>query len=283
MSREFRITVIILLATAVLLFQIAMKEPPDREYIQRMVDWQDTTSDWYGKYPPDFQVTTLDGATFTLSETIGEQVIILNFFATWCGPCVSEIPELNRYHDERQDDGVVVLGIDVNEHEHVVRPFVSRERIAYPVGLDSSGAIAELYDISTVPTTVVIGLDGTVALYDSGAISNANIAFDYVIGDDLDDASRRTGITSQQYRLAYAQQGHPTESGNRPTDREPELDARRKELAARIRCPSCGDAVLDCNGRSAESIKRRLAKMEIEGLSDEEVIVELFVLHGDAR
>jgi len=265
-----------------LLLQMAMKEPPDREYIRRLVDRQDTTSDWYGKYPPDFQVTTLDGATFTLSETIGKQVIILNFFATWCGPCVSEIPELNRYHDERQADGVVVLGIDVNEQEHVLRPFVRREGIAYPVGLDSSGAIAELYDVSTVPTTVVIGLDGTVALYDSGAISNANIAFDYVIGDDLGDASRRAGITSEQYRLAYAQQGHPTETRNRPSDREPQLDPRRKELAARIRCPSCGQAVLDCNGRSAESIKRRLGEMEIEGLSDDQVILELFVLQGDA-
>jgi peroxiredoxin len=281
MSREFKITAIVLLATAVILFQIAMKEPPNREYIQRMVDRQDTTSDWYGKYPPDFQVTTLDGASFSLSETIGNHVIILNFFATWCGPCVSEIPELNRYYDERKADGVVILGIDVNEQEHVVRPFVRRERIAYPVGLDSSGAVAELYDVSSVPTTVVIGLDGTISLYDSGAVSNANIAFDYVIGDDLDDASRGSGITAEQYRLAYAQQGHPTEAGNRPSEKEPELGPRRQELAARIRCPSCGEAVLNCEGRSAESIKRRLARMDIEGLSDEEVIVELFVLRGD--
>ena len=283
MSREFRITIILMLATAVILFQIAMKEPPDREYIQRMVDRLDTTSDWYGKFPPDFQVATLDGETFTLSETIGKQVIILNFFATWCGPCVSEIPELNRYYEERKADGVVVLGINVNEQEHVVRPFVRRESIAYTVGLDGSGAIAELYDVSSVPTTVVIGLDGTVSLYDSGAISNANIAFDYVIGDDLDDASPRAGITAQQYRLAYARQGHPTETGSRPADREPELDTRKREVAARIRCPSCGEAVLDCDGRSAESIKRRLAQMDIEGMSDEEVIVELFVLHGDVR
>jgi peroxiredoxin len=281
MSREFRITVIVLLATAVLLLQIAMKEPPDREFIRRMVESQDTTSDWYGKYPPDFEVSTLDGATFRLSDEIGEKVIIVNFFATWCGPCVAEVPELNRYYEERSANGVVLLGIDVNEQEHVVRPFVRRERIRYPVGLDSSGAIADLYDVSSVPTTVIIGLDGTVKLYDSGAISNANIAFDYVISEDLYGDSGRRGITAEEYRRAYAQQGHPGDRVRRQEDDGAELDGRAREIAARIRCPSCGEAVLDCDGRSATSIKERLAKMDLDGLSDEEVVVELFVLPGD--
>lgn len=281
MSREFRVSVIVLLATAVLLFQIAMKEPPDRETIQRAVDMQDTTSEWIGKYPPDFQVTTLDGDEFTLSETIGRQVVVLNFFATWCGPCVSEIPELNRYSEERRADGVLILGIDINEQEHVVRPFVRRERILYPVGLDSSGAIAELYDVSSVPTTLVIGLDGTVSLYLSGAISNADIAFDYVIGEDLEVNPRQPEITANEYRLAYEQQGHPRGTGPRQRRPEPEFDERARDMAARIRCPSCGKAVLECDGKSADSIKRRLARMNLDGMSDEEIIAELFLLQGD--
>jgi thiol-disulfide isomerase/thioredoxin len=283
LSKEFRVTVIVLLTAAVLLFQIAMKEPPDREAVRRTVEMQDTTSEWIGKYPPDFQVTTLDGDEFTLSETIGQQVVILNFFATWCGPCESEIPELNRYYEERLVEGVVILGIDINEQEHVVRPFVRRERIVYPVGLDLSGAIAELYDVSSVPTTVVIGLDGTVSLYLSGAISNANIAFDYVVGEDLVINPRQPEITADEYRLAYAQQGHPRGAGARRQERELELGPRGRDLAARIRCPSCGEAVLDCTGKSAESIKRRLARMDLKKMTDEEVIAELFLLRGDVR
>ncbi len=149
--------------------------------------------------------------------------------------------------------------------------------------MDSTGEIAELYDVSSVPTTVIIGLDGTVFLYESGAISNANIAFDFIIGDDLGDNSQRPGITAGEYQLAYARQGHPGGAGSQRRERVEELGPRGLELAARIRCPSCGEAVLGCNGKSANSIKQRLADMDLEAMSDEEVIFELFVLQEGAQ
>lgn len=281
MSREFRFTVIILLSCAVLLFQIAMKEPPDREMVRQLSEWRATTSEWFEQLPPDLNISTLEGDTFVLSETIGSKVIILNFFATWCGPCAAEIPEFNRYYEERHAEGVVIVGIDVNEQEHVVRSFVERQRVAYPVGLDPNGGIARTFDVSALPTTIVIGTDGRVKLYETGAIANAEVAFDYIVYGQLQSVHDEPRITPDLYRSMYAEQGHP---GGRPADREGttfELTGRALELASRIRCPSCGDPVTTCDGKTATTIKRRLAAVDLENRSDADILAELFLIDGD--
>ena len=283
MSREFRYTVIILLSCAVLLFQIAMKEPPDREIVRQLSEWRTTPSEWLEQLPPDLRIDTLAGGTFVLSEAMGSKVIILNFFATWCGPCAAEIPEFNRYFEEHHTDGVVIVGIDVNEQEHVVRSFVERHRLAYPVGLDPNGEIARNFDVSALPTTIVVGTDGRVKLYETGAIANSEVAFDFLVHEQLQSVRDEPRITPDLYRSMYAQQGHP---GGRPADRDEadvELTGRAFEIASRIRCPSCGDPVITCDGTSAKSIKHRLASMNLENMSDGEILAELFLIDGSDR
>jgi peroxiredoxin len=279
MSREFTVITTLLLACAVLLFQIAMKEPPDREIIRQLRELRHTTSEWLGALPPDFEVQTLDGETFVLSEAIGSQMIILNFFATWCGPCATEIPELNRYHNEHHDEGVLIVAIDVNEQEHVVRQFIDRYEVAFPVALDPTGEIADSYGVPALPTTVVIGTDGRVKIYETGAISNADVTFGITFYEEIraveDELPR---ITPEEYRSLYAQQGHPEMRPVKIEPNESELTGRALELASRLRCPSCGDPVSECEGATALDIKRRLAAMDVEGRSDGEILSELFLL-----
>jgi thiol-disulfide isomerase/thioredoxin len=283
MSRSFRFVVVALLGSAVLIFQVAMKEPPSREVVRQLGEMMHTTSEWLEQLPPDLQVDTLDGETFTLSEIIGSKLIVLNFFATWCGPCASEIPELNRYYEEHRDDGVVVIGIDVNEQEHVARAFAARHGVLYPVGLDPNGDVARNFDVEALPTTVVIGTDGRVKFHEAGAIANADIAFGSIAYLELEAVQTEPRITPEIYRAAYAEQGHPRGGPARQHETSAEMSDRALDLASRIRCPSCGEPVAACDSTAAENIKARLASMDLEGKSDGDVLVELFLVDGGGR
>ncbi len=122
-----------------------------------------------GRPAPDFNLRDLDGKQVQLSGLKGK-VVLLDFWATWCEPCREEIPKLDRLSKEFKEKNVLVLGIDVNEEEDVVRTFVDKNKIGYPILLTSPNdrAIAS-YSAYSYPTTVLIDKNGIVAAYDVGS------------------------------------------------------------------------------------------------------------------
>lgn len=122
---------------------------------------------------PGFTVTTLDGDTITLSDLRGSPVV-LNFWATWCGPCRSEIPAFSRFAKAHPE--VPVLGLSVDKTSpSKVRHTVREWGISYPVAI-ISGALQNKYDISTLPTTVIINPDGKVHKIHVGTMSERQLA-----------------------------------------------------------------------------------------------------------
>ncbi len=112
---------------------------------------------WKGRQAPDFEFRTLNGESRRLSEYRGRPVI-LDFWATWCGPCLREIPYLNRLQENAATNDLVVLGLS-DEDEGVLREFVEREGVSYRIGHLSRNALPEPYtDIRGLPTTLF--LDG---------------------------------------------------------------------------------------------------------------------------
>lgn len=111
---------------------------------------------------PDFTLPTLTGDSLRLSEMKG-QIVVLNFWATWCAPCLEEIPDLIALHEELHPHGLSVVGVSLDEEgEALVRPFVERFGITYPVPLDD-GAVAEAYGgVWALPTTYVIDPEGQI-------------------------------------------------------------------------------------------------------------------------
>ena len=94
---------------------------------------------------PDFVLQTLAGDSLRLSDLRG-QVVLLNFWATWCAPCIEEIPELIALHDELSPHGFTVIGISLDpEGAELVQPFTERFGITYPIPLDIEGSVAESY------------------------------------------------------------------------------------------------------------------------------------------
>ncbi len=154
-----------------------------------------------GSYAPDFGVELIDGSSFTLSDHIGNKIIIINFFATWCGPCKSEMPELTKFHDLHRGDPFILLGIDARESEDKVWDFIDEFEVEFPVAIDR-GKLLGSYGIVGFPTTVFIGADGKIQLYESGAVMNAEAAFGRLYKQNMDVIVAGKGIDKATYLKA---------------------------------------------------------------------------------
>lgn len=111
-----------------------------------------------GAPAPDFTLKTLDGDTVSLSDYQGK-IVLLNFWATTCGYCVQEMPDLDKLNKEYED--VVVLAVDVMEKEDKVREFIEDGGYDFDVALDLDGQVAMTYLIPGFPTSYFIEEDGT--------------------------------------------------------------------------------------------------------------------------
>ncbi len=115
-----------------------------------------------GAMMPAYEATTLDGTKFDLASK-RDKVVLVNVWATWCGPCRFEIPELQKLHDANAAKGFEVLGVSVDDGDvSVVKDFVAENKMKYPVAIDPQGQIAAILQTSVLPTTVLIGRDGKI-------------------------------------------------------------------------------------------------------------------------
>lgn len=111
---------------------------------------------------PDYVLTTLSGDTVRSDELLG-RVVVVNFWATWCPPCRLEMPSLQKLHERRGGDGVVVLGFSIDAGgEAVVREFLRERAITYPVGMATAEHRRAFGGIPGVPTTLLIDREGVV-------------------------------------------------------------------------------------------------------------------------
>ena len=112
---------------------------------------------------PPYKAQTLEGGEFDLASTKGT-VVLLNIWATWCGPCRYEIPELIKLHDTYAARGFQVIGASVDGPESMkeVAPMVKDRKINYPVILDPDGKIADLFETNVIPTSALLNREGKV-------------------------------------------------------------------------------------------------------------------------
>lgn len=114
-----------------------------------------------GDPAPDFTLTTVDGDTISLSDYKGQGVLI-NFWATWCGPCRREMPAIERRYQTHQDNGLVVLAVNVGEPEVSARGFAHSHQLTFPILLDPDKEVTKLYNVGQLPHSVFINPDGSV-------------------------------------------------------------------------------------------------------------------------
>ncbi|PTT86331.1 TlpA family protein disulfide reductase [Pelomonas sp. HMWF004] len=110
---------------------------------------------------PDFTLRTAEGKNLRLHEQRG-RVVLVNFWATWCGPCRQEMPLLNQLHQKYQGSGFTLLGINVDADSRQAINLANKLGVSFPVLLDGEKSVSKLYDLSSMPSTLLIDRDGKV-------------------------------------------------------------------------------------------------------------------------
>lgn len=116
-----------------------------------------------GFLAPDFTLTTLSGESITLSDLRG-QAVLINLWASWCGPCRAEMPAMQKVYERYQDQGFNILAVNATNQDSLsaAQAFVEELGLSYPILLDFDGSVSRLYQLRALPSSFFIGPDGRI-------------------------------------------------------------------------------------------------------------------------
>jgi cytochrome c biogenesis protein CcmG, thiol:disulfide interchange protein DsbE len=139
-----------------------------------------------GEIMPAYSAKLLDGKSFDVAAEKGN-VVLLNVWATWCGPCRVEIPELQALHNKYDARGFKVVGVSLDEGgDAEVQRFVTENKITYPIAIDAEGRVANVLRTTVLPTSVLIGRNGRIVWRKIGPVlPNETAALDTLIEKTL--------------------------------------------------------------------------------------------------
>lgn len=154
--------------------QFAWKAP---EGAREKSNRQAPGADLLGKPAPDFALSMLDGSSMKLANHKDKEVVILDFFATWCGPCRMAMPIVGEVAKEYKSKGVALYAVNCRETPEKVKTFLASQNLEVPVAMDTDGRVQSVYGADSIPRMILIGKDGTVQAVHAG--------FSPALGKDL--------------------------------------------------------------------------------------------------
>jgi len=127
-----------------------------------------------GQPAPEFSLKDLSDQPVALSSFRDRKVVVLDFWATWCGPCRMAMPDLQELHDKFKDDGLEILSVNQGESAEQVRHFIEHKKYSFHVVLDPDTAVGDQYGVRGIPTLVVMNKRGVVQRIQVGYSANGD-------------------------------------------------------------------------------------------------------------
>jgi thiol-disulfide isomerase/thioredoxin len=125
------------------------------------------SADIVGKPAPDFALRSMQGPSMRLSEHLGE-VVVINFWATWCGPCRQEMPLLDALYGKYKQAGLVLLSVNIDEKVEPAIEMAQTLKVSYPVLFDARKEVSRAFDVGAMPVTVLVDRAGVVRYVSEG-------------------------------------------------------------------------------------------------------------------
>lgn len=150
--REHGSTILLVLAGALLVYKLA----------------SGGTHPLMGKMAPDFELSRIDGRQVSLADHRGKDVVVLDFWASWCPPCREGLPILNELAREHAGKPVAFYAVNIREGNELVAEFAKTNKLTLPILLDSIGIVSDDYQVDGIPQTVVIDRAGKIQTVHTG-------------------------------------------------------------------------------------------------------------------
>ena len=118
----------------------------------------------------DFNLRSLDGKRLHLEAMLEKGPVLLDFWATWCKPCVKAMPKLQKIYDLYKDKGLTVVGVneDGPRGQSKVKPFMRARKLNFPIALDSDGGVMKRMRVTALPTTILVDQEGSIVFRQAG-------------------------------------------------------------------------------------------------------------------
>ncbi|MFJ8530794.1 TlpA disulfide reductase family protein [Bacillus sp. NPDC094106] len=126
---------------------------------------------------PNFLLQTIDGKEVHLSDYKGKKVI-LNFWASWCGPCKIEMPDIEKFYNDTKEDGIEIVAVNATASEQDpahVKQFLQENKYTFPVLLDTKGQANATYQIMSIPTSFILDKQGVIRFKHVGPMTYENM------------------------------------------------------------------------------------------------------------
>lgn len=123
--------------------------------------WAHSMSLTVGRPVPDVSLPLAKGGQVTLSQLRG-QIVLLNFWASWCGPCREEFPVLDSLYREHHEQGLVLIGVDIDAYPEDALPFLKKHPTSFPIARDADGAVSSRFFLDSMPMSVLVDRRGNI-------------------------------------------------------------------------------------------------------------------------
>jgi thiol-disulfide isomerase/thioredoxin len=165
----------------------------------------------------------LDGGNLDLAGYKGKNVVILDFWATWCGPCTQAMPIIEKVAHEYQDKGVLLFAVNIQEQPDDVKKFLEEAELKVAVALDKDGTVGSAYKAEAIPQTVLVGKDGTVQVVRVGLSAN----LEEELSKDLDALVAGKDLASEALKVAKNKKDAATAKAEKDNAEKAETDGKK--------------------------------------------------------
>jgi len=160
--------------------------------IERALASHDAASEMRGKQAPEFLLASLDGRKVSMSEFRGKKKVVVSYWASWCGPCRVELPELKRFYEKyhKEDSDFEILAVSIDDDRESAESFAVKAKLPFPVLLDLSHTVADAYSVEAIPTMFIVQKDGHVSYANTGLNESLEIQLGSQLGINMENIFR---------------------------------------------------------------------------------------------